>query len=134
MKFIVTIILIFVIADVLIVGYILFRRYHKKMSRVVIDEIKSEWKKIIRETDHRQAIMEADKLLDYALKHMGYKGSLGAKFKKAPTLFKNINDVWAAHKVRNNIAHKINYKVDEKTYKATMLQFKQAFKDLKIFK
>jgi len=134
MKFIVTIILIFVIADVLIVGYILFRRYHKKMSRAVIDEIQSEWKKIIRETDYRQAIMEADKLLDYALTRMGYKGGLGAKLKKAPTLFKNINDVWAAHKVRNNIAHKINYKVDEKIYKATMLKFKRAFKDLKIFK
>jgi len=134
MKFIVTIILIFVIADVLIVGYVLFRRYHKKMSRAVIDEIQSEWKKIIRETDHRQAIMEADKLLDYTLTKMGYRGSLGAKLKKAPTLFSNINDVWAAHKVRNNIAHKINYKVDEKTYKATMLKFKQAFRDLKIFK
>lgn len=134
MKFIVTIILIFVVVDVLIVGYVLFRRYHKKMSRAAIDEIQKEWKQIIRETDYRQAILEADKLLDYALKHMGYKGSLGAKLKKAPTLFKNINDVWAAHKIRNNIAHKINYKVDEKTYKATMLKFKQAFKDLKIFK
>ncbi len=133
MKFIVTIILIFVIADVLIVGYILFRRYNKKMSKSAINEIQVAWKKIIRETDHKHAILEADKLLDHALKKMGYRGSLGAKLKKAPTLFKNINDVWAAHKVRNNIAHKIDYKVDEKTYKATMLKFKQAFKDLKIF-
>lgn len=133
MKFIVTIILIFVVADVLIVGYILFRKYRKKMSKSVIDEIQIAWKKIIRERDHRQAILEADKLLDYALKNMGYKGSLGAKLKKAPSLFRNINDVWAAHKVRNNIAHKINYKVDENTYKSTMLKFKQAFKDLKIF-
>lgn len=133
MKLIVTIILIFVIADVLIVGYIIFRRYHKKMGQETIEEIKAAWKKIIRETDRRHAIMEADKLLDYALTKMGYKGSLGAKLKKAPTLFSNINDVWAAHKIRNNIAHKINYKVDEKTYKATMLKFKQAFKDLKIF-
>ncbi len=133
MKLIVTIILIFVIADVLIVGYIIFRRYHKKMSQQAIDEIQSAWKKIIREKDHRHAILEADKLLDYALSKMGYKGSLGAKLKKAPSLFSNINDVWAAHKVRNNIAHKINYKVDQKTYKATMLKFKQAFKDLRIF-
>lgn len=134
MKLIVTIILIFVIADVLIVGYVLFRRYHKKMSRQAVEEIQREWKKLIREPDHKQAILEADKLLDYALSKMGYRGSLGAKLKKAPSLFKNINDVWAAHKIRNNIAHKINYKVDEKTYKATMLKFKQAFKDLKIFK
>jgi len=133
MKLIVTIILIFVIADVLIIGYILIRRYRKKLSPAVVEEIKKEWKKIIREQDHRHAILEADKLLDFALAKMGYKGGLGTKLKKAPSLFNNINDVWAAHKIRNNIAHKINYKVDEKTYKATMLKFKQAFKDLKIF-
>lgn len=133
MKIIVTIILLFVIADMLIVAFVLFRRFRKKLSREVIDEIQSEWKKIIRERDYRQAIMEADKLLDYALTRLGHRGSLGAKLKRSPTLFKNINEVWAAHKVRNDIAHKINYQVDEKTYKATMLKFKQAFKDLKIF-
>lgn len=133
MKTIVTIILIFVIADVLIVAYVFFRRFRKKMNPAVIEEIQTAWKRIIREKDHRHAILEADKLLDHALKKMGYKGSLGAKLKKAPTLFKNINDVWAAHKVRNNIAHQINYQVDEKVYKDTMLKFKQAFKDLKIF-
>jgi len=133
MKIIVSIILIFVIADVLIVMYVLFRRFRKKLSKEVIDEVQAAWKKIIREPDLRQGIMEADKLLDYALARMGHHGSLGTKLKKSPKLFRNINDVWAAHKVRNDIAHKINYKVDEKTYKATMLKFKQAFKDLKIF-
>lgn len=133
MKIIVTIILIFVIADVLIVAYVLFRRFHKKLSQDVIDEIQQAWKKIIREPDLRHGIMEADKLLDYAMTRLGHRGSLGAKLKRSPGIFKSINDVWAAHKVRNDIAHKINYKVDEKTYKATMLKFKQAFRDLKIF-
>ena len=79
MKLIVTIILIFVIADVLIVGYVLFRRFRRKMSKEVKEEIKRNWKKIIREPDHKHAIMEADKLLDYALSKLGYKGSLGSK-------------------------------------------------------
>ena len=133
MKLIVSIILIFVIADVLIVAFVLFKRLRKRLPSSVVKEIQGEWKKLIRSRDHNSSILEADKLLDHALSKMGYKGSLGGKLKKAPNLFKNINDVWAAHKVRNNIAHKINYKVDEKTYKKTMLQFKQAFKDLKIF-
>lgn len=133
MKILITIISVFLIADVLIVGYILFRRFRKKINPHVVDEIRTEWKRIIRSRDHRHAILEADKLLDHALKYMGYQGSLGAKLKKAPKLFKNINDVWAAHKVRNDIAHKINYEVSEAVYKKTMLQFKQAFHDLKIF-
>ncbi len=133
MKLLITIILIFVILDVLIVGYILFSRLQKKLPAKTMETIRLEWKKIIQEQDYRHAIIEADKLLDYALARMGYKGSLGSKLKRAPTLFSSINDVWAAHKIRNNIAHKINYQVDEPTYKRTMLQFKQAFKDLKIF-
>jgi 5'-deoxynucleotidase YfbR-like HD superfamily hydrolase len=133
MEIIIAIILVFVIADILIVGYILYRRFRKKISPQIAERIRNDWKRIIKQADHRHAIMDADKLLDYALSQMGFKGSLGAKLKKAPSLFSNINAVWEAHKVRNNIAHKINYRVDEKTYKKTMLQFKQAFKDLKIF-
>ena len=133
MEIIITIILIFLIADVLIVGYIIFKRSKKKLSQKLIEEIQAEWRKIIRLKDHRHGILEADKLLDHALTQMGYVGSLGAKLKKNPRLFKKINDVWAAHKIRNNIAHKINYEIDEKTYKKAMLQFKEAFKDLNIF-
>jgi len=133
MQTFITIILIFVLIDVLLVGYVVYKRFRRTLDERVIKKIRSTWKEIIRETDHRHAIMEADKLLDYALSRMGYKGSLGSKLKKSASLFKKINDVWAAHKIRNNIAHKINYKVDEKTYKKSMLQFKQAFIDLNIF-
>ncbi len=133
MNFIITILIIFVIADVLIVGYVIFKRSRKKLNPKLIEEIQTEWKKLIRENDPRHAIMEADKLLDHALAQMGYSGSLGAKLKKTPKLFSKINDVWAAHKVRNNIAHKLNYEITEAIYKKTMLQFKEAFKDLNIF-
>lgn len=133
MKTLLTIILIFIVLDVVMVAYILYRRYHKGLSDEKIKEIKQRWKKIIAQDDRRHAIMDADKLLDYALGQMGMKGNLGSKLKKSDKLFSNINHVWKAHKVRNNIAHQIDYHVSEKTYKQTMLYFKQAFKDLKIF-
>ncbi len=104
-----------------------------KISQKDKNHIQKIWKTIIRQKDRKHAIMDADKLLDHALYLFGYKGSLGSKLKKSAKLFKNINKVWAAHKIRNNIAHQINYHVDEKTYRDTMLAFKQAFKDLKIF-
>lgn len=133
MKIFLTIVLAFILIDIFIVFYVIAKRFRKKMPSRVAEEIRKNWKDIIRQSDHRHAVMDADKLLDHALYKMGYKGNLGSKLKKAPGLFKNINDIWAAHKVRNNIAHQINYKIDEKTYKKTMLAFKQAFKDLKIF-
>ena len=133
MTLFVTIVILFVIVDVLLVAYVFYRRMRRKLPPSLIEEIQSNWREIIRQKDHRHAIMDADKLLDYALGKMGMRGNLGAKLKKSPHLFKNINEVWASHKIRNNIAHQMNYKVDEKTYKKTMLGFKRAFQNLKIF-
>ncbi|MBN2087669.1 hypothetical protein JW758_04950 [Candidatus Peregrinibacteria bacterium] len=133
MKFFLAIVLAFVIVDVVIVFYVVYKRSRKKLSKQIKDEICDSWKQIIRQSDKSHAIMNADKLLDHTLTQLGYKGSLGAKLKKSPRLFKDINSVWRAHKVRNNIAHQMNYKVTEKAYKDSMLAFKQAFKDLKIF-
>ncbi len=133
MKIFLAIVLAFVILDVLIVVYVVYRRYRRKMPAKKIEEIKESWRQIIRQQDRRHAILDADNLLDHTLTLFGLKGNLGAKLKKAPKLFSNINQIWAAHKVRNNIAHQINYEVSEQAYKAAMLAFKQAFKDLKIF-
>lgn len=133
MKLFLTILLLFIAADVLIVGYIVYRRLRKKLPEKTVEKIRSSWKQLIRQSDRRHAIMDADKLLDFTLGEMGYRGNLGNKLKKAPKLFSDINHVWKAHKVRNNIAHQINYQVSEGEYKTAMLAFKQAFKDLHIF-
>lgn len=57
--------------------------------------------------DWRQAIIEADIMLDDLLVQLGYKGdTVGDKLKSAdPSRFKTLEDAWAAHKVRNEIAH-----------------------------
>jgi len=133
MKILIAIIVIFILVDILIVAYVVWRRMKRRISEKVKGEIRDSWKKLIRQHDYRNAVMEADKLLDYALSRLGLAGNLGSKLKKAPHFFKDLNGIWAAHKVRNNIAHQMNYQVDEGTYKRTMLAFKQAFKDLKIF-
>lgn len=134
MKIFLTFVAIFIAVDIVIVLYVWIKRSRRCLPTSSIREIQKSWKDIIRQKDMRHAIMDADKLLDHALYMMGYRGNLGAKLKKAGGHFSQVNKVWAAHKVRNNIAHKINYKVDEKTYRASMMAFKGAFKDLKIFK
>lgn len=133
MRLLITVILTIIVLDVAMVFYVLYRRYRKKLSPATIKYIRQQWKQIIGQSDHRHAIMDADKLLNYTLSQMGLRGSLGAKLKKSNHLFSKINDVWKAHKVRNNIAHQINYQVSEKVYKKTMLYFKKAFEELDIF-
>jgi hypothetical protein len=60
------------------------------------------------ENDWRQAIIEADIMLDDVLTMRGFVGdSVGDKLKQAnPQSFKTLEDAWEAHKVRNDIAHK----------------------------
>lgn len=57
--------------------------------------------------DWKLAIIEADILLDQALKDRGYAGvSLGERLRGlTPTQLQSLDDAWNAHKVRNQIAH-----------------------------
>ena len=59
------------------------------------------------ESDWKQAIIQADIILDDLLNKMGYKGeSVGEKLKRIePSDFNTLNEAWEAHKVRNSIAH-----------------------------
>lgn len=60
----------------------------------------------------KSAVMEADKLLDYVLKSKRIKGdTLGERLKNAKHLFKtsSYNRVWEAHKLRNRLAHEMNF-------------------------
>ena len=57
--------------------------------------------------DWKQAIIEADIILDDLLDKLGYRGeSIGEKLKRVnPGDMKTLNEAWEAHKVRNQIAH-----------------------------
>ncbi len=58
-------------------------------------------------SDWRQAIIEADVMLDDMLEKMGYPGvSIGEKLKNIEESdFSTLDKAWEAHKVRNRIAH-----------------------------
>ena len=77
-------------------------------------------------------IIEADKLLDFALGKYGYTGSLGEKMRKARKLFSDENGVWIAHKMRNKLAHEINFEPSEFEFRAALENFRKALLDLKI--
>ena len=74
---------------------------------------KSRWSYITQliesaqESDWRQAIIEADIMLDEILTRNGYLGgTIGEKLKTAnPQRFMTLQNAWEAHKVRNEIAH-----------------------------
>ncbi len=84
------------------------------------------------DSDWRQAILEADIILDDMLTRLGYVGnSIGDKLKTANVnTFHTLNDAWEAHKVRNDIAHQGSTFVltDHIAYR-TILQYENVFKE-----
>jgi hypothetical protein len=75
--------------------------------------VNSRWENILmladgtNESEWRRAIIDADIMLDEMLMSLGYPGeNLGERLKGAnPLQFTTLNAAWAAHKVRNDIAH-----------------------------
>lgn len=82
-------------------------------------KIQKKWEKIRArlkakdEANLKLAVIEADNLIDSLLKRIGYKGETMAerlKQIKHPQL-KNLDELWQAHKVRNNIVHEPSFKL-----------------------
>lgn len=76
-------------------------------------------------------ILNADKLVDQALRERGFKGeTMGERMKMAKGSWTNANHVWSAHKLRNRIAHETNVRVSFDETRRALASFKQALKDL----
>ena len=83
------------------------------------------------ELSFNAAVIEADKLLDKALMEMGLPGkTMGERMKSAQNKFSSNNSVWYAHKIRNQIAHERNFKIDYNKAAHALKAYRQALKDL----
>jgi hypothetical protein len=79
----------------------------------------------------RDAVSEADKLLDYALKHQGVRGeSMGERLKHAGSRFGNINAIWSAHRVRNALAHEADFDLVPAQAREAIAAFERGLRDL----
>jgi len=128
----IVILILFILFDILVVAFILYRkRALNKFSDKDLYYIQSHWIKIIDSfsAHPKHAILDADKLLDFALKKNGFEGSLGEKLKKSGPRFSDLNGVWSAHKLRNQIAHELG-DIDKNEAKKALSQFKKALNDL----
>lgn len=112
---------------------ILVKIVKRFVRRAALDEdIKEGWKKIENlmagrdEEKFKLAILEADKLLDSALKMKGFAGkSLGERLKIASYKFERLRKVWPAHKLRNRLVHEADFKIDYNKARWAIKQYKE---------
>jgi hypothetical protein len=79
----------------------------------------------------RDAVSEADKLLDYALKHSGVRGeTMGERLKNSRSRFSSIDTIWTAHKLRNALAHEADFDLVPNQAREAITDFKRGLQDL----
>lgn len=85
-----------------------------------------------QKSDWRQAIIEADIMLDELLDRLGYHGeSLGEKLRAVNQAhFQTLNNAWDAHRVRNEIAHQgSSYDLTEHLAHRTIANYEAVFRE-----
>ena len=132
--------LLFLLIAILIVAVFVFIAVNlssKKSYTFDVEKYQIDWLKIenslTRENkaSYATAVIEADKLLDKAMNDMGVLGkTMGERLKKVGGRFSELNSVWYAHKLRNQIAHEHGFEISYNQAAHALSTFKKALKDL----
>lgn len=102
------------------------------------EQTRASWKEVERhffagdDNDLKVALIEADSALDGALRNAGVPGTnLGDRLKKVKsTQLPNIEAVWQAHKLRNQIAHDDAYALKRDLAERALTVYKEALQTL----
>lgn len=77
------------------------------------------------------AIIDADKLLDEALRRRNFKGkTMGERLVSAQRTMSNNDAIWFAHKLRNRLVHEPDARLKERDAKTALAGVRQGLKDL----
>lgn len=101
------------------------------------DKFRSRWMEIESQLKRNEShsytvcILNADKLLDQALRDRGLPGkTMAERMKQHQGKWTNGNGVWAAHKLRNRLAHETDARVDYERARQALIAYKQGLKDV----
>jgi len=117
---------------VLIVAGLIRRKLPKRLNQ---QYFLKEWRYLQAMCGNKDtwplAIINADKLLDAALKRRRFRGkTMGERMVAAQRKFTNNDGVWFAHKLRNRLVHEQDVHLREKDVKDALVGIRQALKDL----
>lgn len=77
------------------------------------------------------AVIDADKLMDEALKRRSYRGkTMGERLVAAQHDISDNDAVWYAHKLRNRLVHEPTMRLRKNEAKQALAGFRQGLKDL----
>jgi len=132
--------LVTMLVAIIIVGILLFFAISLTKKRPTAydkEEYQSDFLRIENtlsrenELSFNTVVTEADKLLDKALCEAGIPGrTMGDRLKASGNRFSQLNAVWYAHKLRNQIAHEHNFHLNYNQAAHSLETYKKALQDL----
>ena len=130
-------VLLAVAAACLIVAMLFITTFMKRRMRRSLNAVyyQGRWKELQKFCADKQtwplAIIDADKLVDEALKQSRIKGkTMGERLVSAQRDLSNNDGIWFAHKLRNKLVHEQYTNLKERDVKEALVGFRQALKDL----
>lgn len=117
---------------VIVIVFVWWRRRRRPLNQ---DYFKKEWSSLQKLLKNKErwdvALMQADNLLDIALRKKHFRGkSMGERMVKAQRIFTDNDSLWFAHKLRNKIESDPKLKLKETDLKQALIGLRQALKDL----
>ncbi|RYF29627.1 MAG: hypothetical protein EOO17_00650 [Chloroflexi bacterium] len=133
-----TIIFLFVAIIVVGVAFFAFITFvNRGGGNLDVEKFRVKWltieQSLLRDSEasYHLAVINADKLVDQALRECNVKGqTMGDRMKFAKDRWSNRNALWTAHKLRNRIAHEPDVRVSYDEARYALAAFKQGLKDL----
>jgi uncharacterized protein YutE (UPF0331/DUF86 family) len=143
-------IMIFVFLGIVIfLGTILFIFINRSLSKSVKKNfllqsdreiVQKKWQEIEKlmelggESRFKQAVLEADKLVHFVLKKLGYSGDDMADCMKAAkdrfSSYDIYSELWEAHKCRNRIVHEVDHELLHQEAQKSIARFEKTLKNL----
>lgn len=117
----------------MILGLMMFTK--NRIRKLDVVKYTKRWKELQKNCATRKtwplAIIDADNLLDDALKALNYKGkTTGERMVAAQHQLTSNDTVWFAHKLRNRIVHEDVRKLKKQEVLEALAGFREALRDL----
>jgi hypothetical protein len=117
---------------VLLVGFLIYRRMPKKLK---VEQFIGDWKQLQLycrdKSTWPNAIQDADKLLDKALRRRKFKGkSMGERMVSAQRMITDNDRLCFAHNLAKKIIADPKLRLKEDDVKNALMGFRQALKDI----
>ncbi|HUD06218.1 MAG TPA: hypothetical protein VMR18_04885 [Candidatus Saccharimonadales bacterium] len=119
---------------VIVMALFTIERLQRRRQKIDPVYFRTKWRELQKFCGEKDtwpmAVIDADKLLDQALRKSHFKGkTMGERLMSAQRTLSDNDSVWYGHKLRNKVVHE-EFKLKKRDVQDALMGIRQALKDL----